>query len=646
MRAIRYGLLTALVALSGCDCGGQVQKGSGLMTLSPKGLDFDKSCPGETAEQPLLLANEGTFPFAITEVKVTGARFSLLEPLPATLDAGDQVAVRIGFNPPALDQPCGTEAERTACERDGGACNARGTCDFEDEYAGTIEITSDLDENNKLRATFIGSRFKGKRVQFRPVCEKSGGKGDFDLANDCLLLDFKDDPSTDKPLRAGTTRDRVLRLYNQGCAPLEVTEATFVENGPETPDDVKMFSIVNAQPLPVTVRGQQYVEYTVRFSPPARKDSTPGVDLRLRTTDGDKGEATVGMWAFAAAPSLDVDRTILTWSDAIAGQPSAKSFNLINSGGNDVTIDSIKLVADAGSTDFVLEAADAGPFTLAAFSQRAIKVTYTSSGAGGDSGKVVVTAGTDVLEVRLVGGTQPRLGVAWMEPPSTSEQPPPVDFGQTATGAKGLTRTLRLRSEGEAPVNVSKLEFSDDPGKSFSLGAFTPGPIPVGGSVDVTITFDDAVLLVDDTATLAITSDDPLDALNAGVRSVTVQSRNTENVNPQPVIDFCAHPPGSTTCQNVTRLGSTNDLPDLEFEVDASASTGPEAGDTLTFKWDLVAKPAGSQASVESPTAARTRLVSPGSTRLDAFGTYKVRVTVKDQFNNSRSLERTVPISP
>jgi hypothetical protein len=94
-----------------------------------------------------------------------------------------------------------------------------------------------------------------------------------------------------------------------------------------------------------------------------------------------------------------------------------------------------------------------------------------------------------------------------MEPPSTSENVPPVDFGQTATGAKGLTRTLRLRSEGEAPVNVSKIEFSDDPGNSFTVGALTPGPIAVGSTVDVTITFNDAVLLIDDTGTLAITSD-------------------------------------------------------------------------------------------------------------------------------------------
>jgi hypothetical protein len=81
-----------------------------------------------------------------------------------------------------------------------------------------------------------------------------------------------------------------------------------------------------------------------------------------------------------------------------------------------------------------------------------------------------------------------------------------------------------------------------------------------------------------------------------------------------PVIN---HPP-------TARAGSDQAAPvGTTVQLDGSTSSDPD-GDLLTYQWTLVAKPAGSTATLTKPTS-----VSP-SLKLDEAGSYTVRLVVHD----------------
>lgn len=640
MRLLRLAALPLLASIAACDCGGQVQKTNGLLTLTPKSLDYDIACPGETTEQQILLENKGNVSFQITATKVLGPQFALLEALPTEVGPDEQVTVRIGFTPPALDMPCGTADTDAACTAAGGECNtASNTCDFDDEFTGTFEVTTDLEENGTQRASLIGQRFRGKRQDFQVVCENTPGSGTFD--NDhCTFLAFDD-------VLAGKTLERAARLQNKGCAPINVNEITFYADTGADPDDVKLFSIANDAKAPLVLRGGQSKDVLVRFSAPDHA-AEPGVRLKVATDDPEKKDSQwapgvwdLGLFANSVAPALLVDAEVLTFFDAQTGVGKDRTFTVSNTGTAALTIDSVTIVAEDGTTDFKLGAGDAGPFTLqpaGGADAHKVTVTYTSSGPGSDRAKVVVKAGQDSREVRLIAGTEPQLVVKWLD--TNVEKDPPVDFGPVITGTKGATRIVRLRNDGQAPLSVTSatLPASDNPGGSYKLAGFAAGPIGVGQHLDVTITFDDAVTLRDDGAKLVIASNDPVDAANGGTRSVDLQSQNDPNFKPVPIIEICAHPAGSTTCQNTAQLAN-------ELEVDGSKSTGPESGDTLTFAWTLPVKPAGSTVTLQNATTAKAKLVSATTSKLDVPGTYVVKLTVSDQFGNSNSLTQTMNVT-
>lgn len=612
MRSLRLKLVPVVLSLCACTCTEKARPTTGIFAMTPKSLDFGIGCLNETTERQILLENRGNATLTVTDQKFSGAQFALLEEIPRTIEPGQQIAVRIGFTPPDAQ-----------------------------EYAGALELTTDAATDPKQRASFVGQGFSGKRQDFKVLCESAAGSGQFDT---CRFLSFDN-------VLAGTHLDRVARLSNAGCAPVDVNEAFFYPDpsGAATADEVKLFSFTG-DPAPYTLHGGTTKDVTVRFTAPDHA-TEPSVRAQFTSNDPEKKDShwkegvwDLGLFANAVAPALLVDTEVLTFFDARTGVGDERTFVVSNQGSADLRIDSLAIVAEAGTTDFQLKAGDEGPFTLTptgtATDNRKITVVYTSSGPGSDQGKVVVTAGQEKREVRLIAGTEPMLVVKWLDG-NNHELDPPVDFGQVATGTKGTTRVVRLRNDGQAPLAVAGVDLpaAENPAGSYKLLApFTPGPIAAGQHVDVTVTFDDAVTLRDDAAKLRVTSDDPIDASNGGEHLVDLDSRNEPNFKPVPAIEICAHASGSATCTTAPQLA-------LELDVDGTKSTGPEPGDTLTFLWSMPVKPAGSSARLEKPTDIRTRLVSAAGTKLDLPGNYVVKLTVTDQFNNTNFLSQSINVS-
>ncbi len=605
--AWRLAALPLLAALGACSCDDvAVQKAQGSFSVSPKVLDFGIACLDETTERQLVIENTGNIPVTLKELKITGAEFALLEPAPEVIEVGEQLVVRVGFTPTIPDR-----------------------------FSRTLTVTTDTENEPTQTVTIIGEGFEGKRQDFRVECEATPGSGTF---GPCFSLPFDD-------VLAGTSKDATARLKNLGCANVDVNELQFIPDvdGLGTEADTKFFSLPN-DTAPFSLRGGETKDVVVRFTAP-QEAVVPAAKLRIATTDPEvkdnrwaPGEWQLGLFAVAVAPSLLVDPKTLTFFDT---PPTTKSFTVRNQGNAPLTIDSIVVEGEDGTTDFSISAADTGPFTLqptgGASASKTIAVTYAPASAGSDKGMVVITAGSEKAEVRLVAGAEPMLVVEWTDE-TNLKRTPPIDFGTIETGSKNLSRNVRLRNDGQADLNLTTVELTNNVGNGYTLVAPVPAPVAPGGFFDMSITLNDAIGLRDDSAKLRIVSNDPVDATNAGERLIDVLSSNQPNFKPVPVIDFCPRTPGSTQCQSSPRR-------DLDLVFNASRSTGPELTDTLSIRWSLPVQPTGGQIRVDDPNAEEMKLVRAVANVEFLPGNYVVKLTVTDQFGNSdyRSLPFTLP---
>lgn len=601
----------ALMAVSACDCDPpRTVDAFGLLQIEPRAIDFGTGCLNETMEREVVLTNVGNAEIEILEVKPpNGAAFTLFDEVPQFLGAGESFVLHLGLTP-----------------------------EDDSDYAGTITITTDTEDEPTQSLTLVGKGFAGEKYDFQVTCETVEGSGDFNKQN-CLLVNFDD-------VLVGTSLERRIQLENRGCGIVHVNEFRFYPDPGGDPEEVSLFSSPDTQ-APFELRGLSKRVSTLVFSPV--EAGVPFVRLRMGSTDPAvklegrgwaPGEWDLGLFASAVEPALLVDPTTMTFFEALAGAPLEKKLLVANTGGSPLTIDSIVINGENGTQDFTLAAGDAGPFTLGASgtgtSEREVGVIYTSSGPGSDKATLVVTAGQDVREVSLLGGTLPMLEVRWVDPDTQDERDGRVDFGVTAIGQKDLERTVRLYNAGQAPLDVTAIDIVNNSGGGYALEGASPGSIAPDAFVEFKVTFDDNVTQINDSAQLQIASNDPVDALSGGVRLVDLVSTNAGNFNPVPSIEFCPKErEDSTQCSSNARVGSV-------LELDASASTGPEPGDTLTFEWTLAVRPASSTARIESVNDIRTRIVSDSGPVLDVAGNYNVVLVVKDQYDNTSTLRQAI----
>lgn len=607
----RARVITALLlaaTLSNCSCETEgINRSSGILAVSTGAVEFGTGCLNDTITRELLVENTGGSTLQIESITIAGeVEFAFLEALPTELPPRSESVIRIGFTPSA----------------------AR-------DFVGVFKIVTNADKNPEKSVTLTGKGFNGERTDFQVLCERIPGSGDF--AEECAFLTFDD-------VLTGTTRDRVLRLENRGCATINVHETFVASDAQGNEGDEDLFSFVGPS-APFDLRGESSQDLTVRFAPVVGGE--PYARLRIRTSDTKvldtqlpPGEWDLGLISTAVAPALLVEPDRITWFDTAAGTSRRKTIRVANTGNAALTVDSITIAAEGGTTDFVIDPADAPPFTLGptglGTDSREVGVIYTPTGVGTDRAIATVNAGSESKGVELVGGVEPLLTVVWLD--GTIETAPPVKFGTVAPGTKDTRRTVRLKNEGNAALSITAVSIVEDEGdgEPFRLAApFTATSIPPANHVDVDVIFDDVVTRRDDAGLLRIASNDPVST--NGEKLVGLESKNEPNIRPVPSIVVCARNGPNNTC---TTGGQVN----RALELDASGSTGPEATDVLTYEWVLGAKPAGSTARIENVTAAQTRIISDAGAFPDVIGSYAVRLTVRDQFGNANDLRQTVQV--
>lgn len=594
-----------LVAANACTCDSTVTREShGMLQMAPKGIDFGTGCLNETIERQFVLTNIGNTELEIFDVRQTGGdAFTILEDVPQFLEPGEAFVVRVGLTPEAAK-----------------------------DYTGTVTIETDDDENPVQSVTLVGKGFEGEKYDLRVSCEHEAGSGIFNV-EECLSLTFNN-------VLVNTTSERKFLVENRGCGVIRVDELAFYAdpNGDGDEDEVRLYSTPDAA-APFELYGLSKREVTVSYSP--KEPGQPWVRLRLKSTDPaqkkplwEPGEWDLAMFGNSVAPALLVEPDTLTFFEAIAGTPLTKTLLVRNTGDATLTVDSLSI---SGSSDFSVGAAG---FTLAATGsagdEREVDVTYTSKGPGSAQATLTVTAGQDAQKVALLGGTQPRLDVRWVDPSTQTETAGRIDFGTTVTGAKNLERTVRMFNEGQAPLTVTTVEIVDNAGGGFKLASTPTGAIAAGASAEFKIVFDDNVTVTNDVATLSIASDDPVSLLNGGVFTVDIVSKNTPNYAPIPIVSVCAKV--NETATNCSSRGVVGGV----LELSASLSTGPEAGDTLTYEWVLVKKPASSTARLDTPNGISTRIISDDGAVLDVAGAYGVRLVVTDQFGSASEASQAI----
>lgn len=599
MQYARPLFVSALLAVAACSCDEtQTTRARGILTIDPKAADFGTGCVGDTVERQVVLTNIGNGELEILDVAHAGGdAFVLFEDPPQFLESGESFVLRIGLTP--------TEAR---------------------DYAGTVSVTTDDEENPTQSVTLIGKGFDGETFDLQVSCEYTPGSGRFDKQS-CLSLDFDN-------VLVGTVEERQFRVENHGCGVVRVNELLVYAdpNGDASPEELAQFSITGVE-APFEVFGQSERIVTVRYAP--TEVSEPAVRLSLRSSDPatknplwSPGEWDLGVFANAVAPALLVDPNTLTFFDAVAGTPLTKNIHVRNTGGSPLTIDSLT-VTGPESNKFSVPTAS---FTLAptgdADDERVVAVTYLTQGSD-DRATLTIKAGAEESVVMLLGGAQPILSTRWIDPSTGNERIGTVDFGVTETGAKGVERTVRLYNEGRAPLALREVRITANPGGGFKLPSPPTGTIAVDTFVEAKIIFDDKVTLRNDAARLEVVSNDPVDAMSGGVRRIDLSSTNEPNFAPIPNIVVCPKVSDtSTNCSSGVSVGNV-------VELDASQSTGPETSDSLTFHWRIIRAPSGSSVRVEAPNQPKTRIVSDDGAKIDAAGNYVVGVLVTDQFENT-----------
>jgi hypothetical protein len=295
-------------------------------------------------------------------------------------------------------------------------------------------------------------------------------------------------------VNVGSASSLTTSIQNTGTAALTVSAIALCAG------TVPEFSWAPAAPITVPAGGSSVL--TVTFTA-ANADSDVGC-LTLTTNDPANPSVNLSVSATgvaSATPSIALSPASLSFGTVTVGSSAVLPTQVQDTGTAPLNVTSI---APCAGTTGVFTWSPAAPFTVAAGGNTTLSVTYTPTGAAGDSGCLAIAsndAAQPTVNLTLTGNGAATSAAAIAFSPAT------LGFG-TVTVGNTAQLTAQVQNGGTAPLTVTAIAACSGTSTEFTWSPAAPFTVAPGQSTALTVTY--APTDVDaELGCLAVSSNDP-----------------------------------------------------------------------------------------------------------------------------------------
>ena len=301
----------------------------------------------------------------------------------------------------------------------------------------------------------------------------------------------------------------------------------------------------------------------------------------------------------ALDPDLTLGEVELDLGEVIINETATATLPIINAGRSDLDIESIEVVDGA---DYTVEL----PTNVVAPGEEiAVTVSLTPTSTGDMSRDLVITS-DDPENPHTVPITALAIDIP---EPDIELSHITLDFGTVDPEGAGQVGYFEINNVGRDDLTVSDVQINGS--GAFTLLTSGGFPVAAGGSYTMIVNYDPTVT-TGDSATIAITSDDP----DEGTVFVELIGNGGGAVD---------YPEADIECP-----GTVN--PPLDVLFDGSGSSDP-GGSSLTYLWDLVSAPEGYENELYDADAGdpSVPLSAEAGLYVDLAGDYEVQLRVRNE---------------
>lgn len=317
-------------------------------------------------------------------------------------------------------------------------------------------------------------------------------------------------------------------------------------------------------------------------------------------------------------PQIEVDPEALDFGDGCIGADNVLELVVKNRGSGVLELAGLDIVAADTVSDGVFSVG-ALPSAIGAISERALSVIFVPRQPHERyAAKLVIRSNdpvTPALEVPLegVGGVR-----------EIEVFPTDLDFGTVDEGT-APTRQIEVRNLGGDPLVVASLVWtSTSVDLKLATHTFLGGAIAAKTSTIIDVVYS-PIDLGADAATLTIPSNDEDEP------RVEVHVRGRANLAPRAIAWGCDKRGAQIGCDGADKRRALTAGFRKLVGLDGRDSYDPEGGAIASFRWVLVDKPDGSNATVFHSTDDLTlRRRTTGDIEIDRVGTYLLRLVARD----------------
>ncbi len=615
----RLFILTLGLSLAGCSCDpNKTKTGGGELSVDEKQINFGEACPApsdpkvrvEPAVQIVHVHNAGNALLYINKFEISAADAALFTfdktKVPESIEAGGVAEIPVTFRPSGVGS-----------------------------FTGTLTIVGDQDGVEPTVVALLG---EGKDMPDLPGLALScpGGPGSPFPGSD--LCKSKNPSAFFPDTAVNSTSEVVLILNNTGCPVLDASGIRLALDSGVAPGTFALApgtdTTLHSGAKPATLK--------VLFTPKATQDALSAT-LTLETNDPNWSTVSITLRGNGVTPVLNIAPTYCSLS--LKGTPCTGDFSLSNSGGQELTIQSVSV--KGANPMFKLDKVPAAGTKIAGGAElaSAIHVTYQPG----------TQPGSDLLEVVSSGGAATAI-LAGGSPPVLSANPSSnIDFGANLSSNTPVYKTLQLSNVDtyaqQLPLTVKSLELDTRPPSAYQQFSLPQGDancpsqitagqqIAPGSSATACIKFTPPPSGGTFVANLLVHTDDPTFPDPDGFL-ITLGA--STSCNPAPIAVVGMATGGSCPCSgagevcvsNACQVTGSAQLPKSttlvqvsgqgSYDLTGASCTNPDPAGVVAWEWNLVKKPAGSQAAINPSgkgTAKSTTLYpdQPGSYEVELF---------------------------